>query len=226
MIKPADTPAGRRVAVIAAVAALDVIRRFTLCRSPVVATRAGALYRAVAEPDRPPGVCNVTTAAVVSARNVIDPFAGGANAVVAIGATAHRQAVIESCRRPKSGRVAIVAGVGGGDVIQRFTKGCSAIVTAGAAPDHRTMFHVPDRCPFIRCVAIIAPSHRRDMVDGLARCAHPCATPMTVVALAWCTLENSAYVAFLTSDAIVGPGEQKTGCEVIKGLVKFGYSCR
>ena len=99
-------------------------------------------------------------------------------------------------------------------------------MTTGAAPDHRTVFHVPDRCPFIRYVAIVAPSHRRDMVDGLARSGHPSSTPVTKIALAWRTLEDPAYVAFFTTDSVVGPCEQKPGREVVKELVKFGYSFR
>jgi len=137
MIHNGPSPGVCRMAVVAVVAALDMVDRLAQRSAAIVTAGAASGHAAVVEDRTAPAAGVVAVVAVVAAWYVIDRLAQGDAAVVTARAAAQHVAMIDPQHRyPAAAAVTVFADIAGGNVIDRFARRGAAIVTAGAASGH------------------------------------------------------------------------------------------
>jgi len=159
------------VAIVAGIAARDVVRCFSGRRETVMARSAGSGdLRMVDRVHRREDVGIVTIFADVACRYVRRVLAGGIGAVMAAAAIATYVDMIEIRRRPAGRRMAVVAVVAAIDVCRRLA-GCRyTVVTGTASADYLGVINGEYGRKYIGRVAIFADIAGLNMCDVLADC--------------------------------------------------------
>ena len=175
-------PARGRVAVVAVIAARDMLRMFAGRYRSVVAGAAGADYLGVVDrddrrPDRV-GVAILTDAGRVDVRRRL---AGRRQAIVTARACVDDIRVIEIHRRPADRRVAVVAAIATLNVLRMLAGRDRAVVAGEADTDDLRMVDGHHRGPCGDGVAVLADVRRLDMIRVFARRVE---TVVTTVAVA------------------------------------------
>ena len=117
--------------VITGIAAGDMIRCLTHCRSAVVAAGTGTYHTDVVNTGyRLPGPGTMAVLAHVGCRNMRNALARRCRAVVTAETVAGHTAVIEDSTGPGVGVMAVVTGIAAGDMVRRLTHGRGAVMTA------------------------------------------------------------------------------------------------
>jgi len=123
-------PTGRRMAVVAVIATVQVSRVFAGCRDAIMAGAAGANdLRVVNSKHRRPDVRVVAVLAHIACSNVARGLAGCLHTVMAARAVAGDIHVIEICGEPADRRVAVVAVSAARDVSRVFACRRDTVVT-------------------------------------------------------------------------------------------------
>jgi hypothetical protein len=133
MVKVGWNPAGRRVTIVAGIAAGDMRRMFTSRDNAVVAGSAGTHYLGMVDRNhRFKADRRMAIFTNVGCEDMQRAFAGRGNAVVAGHAIANNTGVIEYCRLPCNDGVAVIAGIARRNVIKGLASRLQAIVTTHA----------------------------------------------------------------------------------------------
>lgn len=164
-------PAGRRMTIVAGVAAADV-RRCLAGRDIAVVTRlAGANdLRMIDAKRRHECGGRMAVLANRSGQDMRRILAGRVNAVMAAAATTRDADMVEIGRYPARCRMAIVAGVAARQVRRCLAGRQRAIVTGAAAADDLGMVDAVDRRKLHRVVAILAHVAGLHVIGAFAEC--------------------------------------------------------
>ncbi len=170
MVKVSWQPAGRRMTVIAAIAAGYVGRMFSR-RGETIMTRATrtqylSVINSVSRAEQV-GVVAVLTN--IRGLDMLRIFAGRVGAIVAADTVAGDVNVIESSGTPGHRRMAIVTGIIAGNVGGVFSSSYDAIVTGAATANHLCMVDGKHRHENVTIVAVFANVTSLDVSQVLAQ---------------------------------------------------------
>ena len=143
-------------------------------------------------------------------------LAGGVSAIVATEAISRDVGMVENGRNPECACVAIVALFARNDVAGRFAGCLYSIVASTAASRHCRVVHVRDRTPGGCCVATFAERGRRDVVGRLHRRSHKADLRMATCTGGICAFENTARMASVATDVLVGAVKVEPSGEMVK----------
>ena len=148
-------PARRRMAIVAAITAVDMVQVLAYCDDTVVAGSAGTNYlRVIDRVNRIPDIRRMAIFADVAGLNVCLILAGRLGTVVAAETVARNVDVIEIRGHPAGCRMTVIAVVTAGDVREVFTRCRQAIVTGATGADDLRVVNGVCRCPDIAVVAV------------------------------------------------------------------------
>ncbi len=170
MVEVGGDPSHGRVAVVAIVAAIDVVGVFASGDAAVVTRAAGAYDLRVI--DR---VCRVETERCVTVLtgirglDVQRMFARRIGTIVAAEAPGADRRVIENCGYPGDTDMTEVALFSRRNVSGWLAVGCNTIVAAVTAACDCRVIHQCDRRPGRCCMAVAAGIRRRNVVRGFHR---------------------------------------------------------
>lgn len=167
MVEVGRRPAGRRVAIVAVVAARNVCRVFANCRNAIMTGTAGAEYLGVVHREsrlEADGIVTVFTH--IGGLYVHRALARSRYAVVAADAVVNDPVVVEYGRNPGCRIVAVIALIARRDMGRRFAGRLHSVVAAVAASDDRRVIHENDGRPARRYVTVRALAGRCDVVGG------------------------------------------------------------
>ena len=150
---------------------------------------------------------------------------GGVSAVVATEAIARDIGVVEDSRYPERACVAIVALFARNDVAGWFARCLYPVVAGTAASRHRRVVHVRYRAPGGCCMAGLANCRRRDVVGGFHRRLHKADLRMATCTGGICAFENTARMASVATDVLVGAVKVEPSGEMVEWLLCFRRRC-
>ncbi len=219
MIEVRWHPTRRVVAVVAVVAADNVIGVFASRRHAVVTRTASSQdIRVIDREYRIPRCCVVAVLAGICYENMRRNFSSRIGTVVTVDAIARDIRVVEYSRQPCACIVAVVTLLTGSDMRWCFA-GCLNTIVAGiTATGHRCVVHERNDVPCRRDMAIAALFRRHHMIWRLVGGTHNAAGRMAGAASRLCRTEGRARVAGLATYVYVGTIQYETGTEVIKCL--------
>jgi len=199
-------PGGRRMTVLAGIAAGYVPRRFAGNDCVVVAARTGTCHLQMIDcDDRSERDDRVTILADVGRRYVIDGLSDRIDGVVTVEAVAGDVVVVEIGGRERDCRVAILAIVAARYVARRFSRGNESVVTAAAGSEHLCVIDLCDRSKRDDRVAVLANARRVDvcrrLADGFDAVVTTHAVAGDVVVVEICRRETDSRVAVFTGVA-------------------------
>ena len=148
-------------------------------------------------------------------------LAGGVSAIVATEAVSRDIGVVEDGRYPERAGMTVIALFARNNVARRFA-GCPYSVVAGtAASRHCRVVHVRDRAPGGCCMATLATRGRRYVVGRLHRRLHKADLRMATCTGGICAFENTARVASVATDVLVGAVKVEPSGEMVEWLLCF-----
>jgi hypothetical protein len=157
MVEVGRYPRRCRMAVIAAVAAGDMVGRFTIDDRIIVAARTFTInLRVIDLGDRRKTHRAMAILAKTRRRNVSDTSAGCSDAIVAARATGIDSEMIEKHREPTGGPVAAIALLLCRWMVWRLADALHIIVTTRATAKDCVVIHFDERKPLAGPVAILA----------------------------------------------------------------------
>lgn len=223
VIEVGGDPGVRRVAVIAGIAAHDVIRGLACGHDVVVAARARTEHlRVVDSRDGCERRRRVTVLANVRRRDMAEILSGRADSVVTAHAARNDPRMVEEDREPTRGAVAAVALLLRRRMIGRLADALDVVVARRAAAENRVMIHLDEREPCRRSVAIIASFRAQHVIDGFGARLDARSNRMAAHASRRRALEHRADVTGLAIDAQMGAVEPEARREVIEIRVECG----
>ncbi len=198
-------------AVIAGIAAGNVVRRLASGRKPVVAGAAATAHlRMVNRVYWRESVCVVAILADIGCRYVCRRFACRVGAIVAAAAIAGDINVAEVGRNPSGRCVAIVAGVRGIEVCRMFAGGCNAVVARATGADDLGVVDGEDRREDVGRMAVLADVGGLNVGGVLARrlgavmAAGAVATNIDVIEVRWQPADGRmAVIAVIATGYVV-----------------------
>ena len=170
VIKIRWQPACCGVAVIAGIAAGDMIRVLTWCREAVVTRTANSYHlRVVDGVDGREYIAIVTVLANVCCLNMRHVLAGSVSIVMTAGAIGGNVDVIEIRRCPASGRMTVVTAIACIQVRRSLATGRAAVVARTTGADNLGVINGKHRCKYVGRVAILADIAGLDVPAIFAR---------------------------------------------------------
>ena len=213
----------RRMAVVAAIAALNVVRILADGCGAIVAARTGTEHLKVIDArHRREGIGRVAVLADISRRNMCEMLTGRANTIVAAYTIAGNAKVIEADWKPGRRAVAGIAFSTRGRMIGRLAFGLDIVVTGGTASENRIVVHFGKREPGRREMTVIAERRARDVIGWLGRRQNTPADRVTAIAADRRPLKHAADMTGLAVRRQVRTVEPETRREVIEAGIEAG----
>lgn len=168
VVKVGRDPRRGRVAVIAIIAAADVVRIFAnSCNAVMTGSARAEHLRVIDGQNRNEHAAVMAVLAHVARLDVRGTLTRCVYAVMAADAIVNDAAMIEDRRLPRDRRMAIVTLVAGRNVVWRLASCLDTVVTTLAVTGYRRMVHVAYDRPICRDMTVRAFAIRRDMAGGL-----------------------------------------------------------
>jgi len=150
---------------------------------------------------------------------MVGRFAGRGGAVVATYASTRNLAVVKTGVLPVARGVAIIAVVAALYVRRCFSRGHAAVVAGETGARRIAVIKPGYRHPRVRCMTGLAVVSGRHVVWRFALSTQPRGRCVTRCTACWRALEDAPGVAGVTIGILVGPGERKSGGEVVEVAV-------